>query len=69
MSEKILKFGDVVVNKKEFHASKQANALNLVDTDKIVISDRCRHSNSGSNTLLALWMIVPLDLCVLYCLK
>ena len=39
MSEKALKFGDVEVNKKEFHASKQPIALNLVDTDKIVISD------------------------------
>ena len=38
MSEKILKFGDVVVNKKEFHVSKQETALNLVDTDKIVVS-------------------------------
>ena len=33
---------------KEFHASKQAIALNLVDTDKIVISDRSRHSDNGS---------------------
>ena len=30
MSEKTLKFGDSVVNKKEFHASKQAIALDLV---------------------------------------
>ena len=29
MSEKTLKFGDVAVNKKGFHASKQAIALNL----------------------------------------
>ena len=48
MSEKTLKFGDIVINKKEFHASKQAIALNLVDTDKIVISDEFRHSATGS---------------------
>ena len=30
MSEQTLKFGDVEVNKKEFHASKQEIALNLV---------------------------------------
>ena len=36
MSEQTLKFGDIAVNKKEFHASKQAIALNLVDTNKIV---------------------------------
>ena len=29
MSKKTLKFGDMVVNKKEFHASKQAIALSL----------------------------------------
>ena len=31
MSEQTLKFGDIVVNKREFHASKQAIALNLVN--------------------------------------
>ena len=48
MSEKTSKFGNIIVNKKEFHASKHAIALNLVDTDKIVISDRFRHSDNGS---------------------
>ena len=33
MSEKTLKFGDVVINKKEFHTSKKPIALNLVDID------------------------------------
>ena len=40
MSELTLEFNDAVVNKKEFHASKQAIALNLGDTDKIVISEK-----------------------------
>ena len=48
MSEKTLKFDNVIVNKKEFHASKQAIALNLLDTDKIVISDRFGNSDNGS---------------------
>ena len=34
--------------KKEFHASKQAIALNLVDTNKIVVSDKFKHSDDGS---------------------
>ena len=42
MSEQTLKFGDIVVNKREFHASKQAIVLNLVDTNKIVASDKFR---------------------------
>ena len=48
MSEKTLKFGDIVVDKREFHASKQAIALNLVNTSKIVTSDKFKHSNDGS---------------------
>ena len=48
MSEKTLKFDNVEVNKKEFCASKQAIDLNLVDTDKIVISDKFKHSDNGS---------------------
>ena len=38
MSEQTLKFGDIVVNKQEFHASKQAIALNLVNTNKILVA-------------------------------
>ena len=45
MSEQTLKFGDIVVNKREFHASKQAIALNLVNTNKIVVSDKFKHND------------------------
>ena len=48
MSEQTLKFGDTVVNKKEFDASKQAIALNVVETNKIVVSDKFKHSDDGS---------------------
>ena len=48
MSEKTLKFGDAVVNKKEFHASKKPVALNLVDIGKIVASNKFKHSYKGS---------------------
>ena len=62
MSELTLKFGEVVVNKKEFHASKRAIALNLVDTDKMMMM--------VVNTLLVIYiMIMSLGFCVLYCLK
>ena len=40
MSEQTLKFDDIVVNKKEFYASKQAIALNLVNISKIVLSEK-----------------------------
>ena len=47
MSKKTLKFNNVKINKKEFHKSKQAIDLETVDTDKIVVSDRFRHSGEG----------------------
>ena len=37
-----------MVNKKEFHASKQAVVLNLVNTNKIVVSEKFKHSDDGS---------------------
>ena len=48
MSEQTLKFGDIVFNKKQFHASKQAIALNLVSTNKIVTSNKLKHNDDGS---------------------
>ena len=47
MSEQTLKLGHIVVNKNEFQASKQAIALNLVDINKIVISDKLKHRDKG----------------------
>ena len=53
MSEQTLKFGDIVFNKKEFHASKQAIALNLVNTNKIVVFDKFKHSDDGFKCFIA----------------
>ena len=47
MGEKTLKFNNIKANKKEFHRSKQAIDLDLVDTGKIVVSDRFRQSEEG----------------------
>ena len=47
MSEKTLKFNNVRVNKKEFHKSKQPIDLDLVIVNKIVVSDKFRHSDEG----------------------
>ena len=48
MNKQTLKFGNVVINKNEFHASEQAIAFNLKDTNKIVISDKFKYSDDGS---------------------
>ena len=47
MSETTQKFERVVVNKKEFHASKKRIALNLVDIAKIVVSNKFTHNDQG----------------------
>ena len=47
MNEKTLKFSNIKINKKEFHKSKQAIDLVSVTTDKIVASDKVRHSEEG----------------------
>ena len=47
MGEKILKFNNITVNKKEFHKSKQAIELDLVDNGEIVASDKFKHSEEG----------------------
>ena len=39
MGEETLKLNNIKVNKKEFHRSKKAIDLDLVDTAKIVVSD------------------------------
>ena len=47
MSEQTLKFDENVVNKKDFHASKQAIALNLVDSSKILVPDKFKLNDDG----------------------
>ena len=47
MSEQTLKFGHFVVNKKYFHASKQAIALDLVESGRILVSDKFKHNENG----------------------
>ena len=58
MSEETLKFGDIVVNQKEFHVSKQAIALNLVNISKIVVSDKFKHSDDGFKYFMMLFYAI-----------
>ena len=52
MSKKTLKFDDVEVNKKEFHASKKAIALDLIYVNKKVISGKFKHNDKGSKSFI-----------------
>ena len=47
MGEKTLEFNNIKVNKKELHKSKHAIELDLVDSGKIVVSDKFRHGEEG----------------------
>ena len=40
MSKKTLKFNNIEINNKEFHASKKPIALNLTDIEKLIVSDK-----------------------------
>ena len=42
-----LKFDEIKIHKKEFHKSKQPIDLNLVDKNKIVISDKFEHNDEN----------------------
>ena len=47
MSEKTLKFNNIILSKNKFHKSKHTIELSLVSVDKIVVSDKCKHSDEG----------------------
>ena len=47
MSEKTLKFNNVILNKKKFHRSKEPIDLLSVDLDQIVVSYKFKHNDEG----------------------
>ena len=53
MSKQTLKFSDIVVNKKEFYASKQAIPLNSKNANNIVFSYRVKHNDDGFKYFIA----------------
>ena len=68
MSEQKLKFGENVVNKKDFHASKQAITLDSIDSSRILVSDKFKFSDNGckffigysdGDVIRPLWIILP----------
>ena len=47
MSEKTLKFNNIILNKKKFHRSKEPIDLLSVDLDQIVVSHKFKHNDEG----------------------
>ena len=60
MSKKTLKFHNVKLNKKEFHAPKQPITLDLVNVNQILISDKFKIVIQVLNISLATTMIMSL---------
>ena len=52
MSGNALKFNNIRLNKKEFHKSKQPIELDLVTINRIVVSNKFKHSDQGFKYLL-----------------
>ena len=46
MSSRKIKFGDKEVHKKEFYLSKQAISFDYIDLSKIVVSNKCKISDT-----------------------
>ena len=47
MSQKTLKFNNIILNKKKFHRSKEPIDLLSVDLDEIVVSHKFKHNDKG----------------------
>ena len=47
MSEKTLKFNNIILNNKKFHRSKEPIDLLSVDLDQIVVSYKLEHDGEG----------------------
>ena len=47
MSEKILRFNNIRLNKKEFHKSKEPIDLMSIIAYQIVVSDKFKRNNEG----------------------
>ena len=47
MIEKILKFNNIRLNKKEFNKSKEPIDLMPVNVDQIVVPEKFKHDNKG----------------------
>ena len=47
MSEKVLKFDNIMLNKKKFHRSKEPIDLLSVELDQIVVSHKFKDNDEG----------------------
>ena len=53
MSEKALKFNNIILNKKKFHRPKEPIDLLSVDLDQIVVSHKFKHNDEAFKYFVA----------------
>ena len=52
MSEKTLKFNNIILNQKNCHRSKEPIDLLTIDLDQIVVSHKFKHNDEGFKYLI-----------------
>ena len=60
MSEQTFKFDHIVVNKKDFHASKQAISLDLVKSSRMLVCDKFKHNENCFKHFISYLHVRPL---------
>ena len=65
MSLKLLKFNNIILNKKKFHKSKEPIDLLSVDSDQIFVSDKFKHNNKGFKYFIGYQDGIVRPLCII----
>ena len=65
MGAKILKFSNIIMDKKTFHKSKEPIDLLSVDLDQIVVSDKFKNNDEGFKYLIGYYDGLVRPLCII----
>ena len=65
MAVEILKFNNIIVDKEAFHKLKEPIDLLSVNTDQIVVSDKCKHNNEGFKYFIGYYDGLVRPLCII----
>ena len=67
--EKVLKFGDIEIEKQKFHKHKEPISIKIIDINKITVSNKISFGKKDLNILLATRMLKKLDLYIYFSQK
>ena len=65
MAVEILKFNNIIVDKEAFHMLKEPIDLLSVNTDQIVVSDKCKYNNEGFKYFIGYYVGLVRPLCII----